>query len=299
MRTHGHLYEISSGRHTVVVAGVAATLLSWRVDGVERLLTPGPDALGDSYQGKTIVPWPNRIDGGAYTFDGERHQVAVNEPERGTALHGLLSWTEWSVVEHEADRVVLEQVQRPQYGYPFELTFRSEHLVTADGVRVSLWASNTGDRRAPFGAAHHPYLAVTGEVQLTIPAATYYPVNERLLPIGKEPVAGTELDFRTGRALNGTALDTAFTDLLRGETGEAVARVAEEAGRISELWIGAGYDYLQVYTDDYAPGRPARAGVTIEPMTCAPDAFNSGDGLIVLEPGQEWTGVWGYRAVEG
>jgi len=31
----------------------------------------------------------------------------------------------------------------------------------------------------------------------------------------------------------------------------------------------------------------------VEPMTCAPDAFNSGDGLLSLEPGQEFVASWG------
>jgi aldose 1-epimerase len=31
-------------------------------------------------------------------------------------------------------------------------------------------------------------------------------------------------------------------------------------------------------------------------MTCPPDAFRSGQDLIVLEPGQHWQGAWGLRA---
>ncbi|MBP2471544.1 aldose 1-epimerase [Crossiella equi] len=297
MTTNGRLYEITSGNQSAVVAGVAAALLSWRVNGAERLLTHAAEELGDSYMGKTIVPWPNRINGGRYTFDGATHQVPVNEPDRGTALHGLLAWTEWGLVSHATDVVVLEQVQRPQYGYPFELTFRAEYRISADGLAVRLTARNTGSARAPFGAAHHPYLATTGEVELTIPAEVYYPADERLLPTGKEPVEGTPQDFRTARALGTTALDTAYTDLVRDASGHAVARVVSTAGA-TELWVDGGYSHLQVYTDDYAPAaRLPRSGVTIEPMTCAPDAFNSGDGLIVLAPGAEWTGNWGYRAV--
>jgi aldose 1-epimerase len=33
--------------------------------------------------------------------------------------------------------------------------------------------------------------------------------------------------------------------------------------------------------------------VAIEPMTCAPDAFNSRDGLRVLGPGESFRGRWG------
>jgi len=30
-------------------------------------------------------------------------------------------------------------------------------------------------------------------------------------------------------------------------------------------------------------------------MTCPPDAFNSGEDLLVIEPGQSHTGTWGIR----
>jgi aldose 1-epimerase len=33
-------------------------------------------------------------------------------------------------------------------------------------------------------------------------------------------------------------------------------------------------------------------------MTCPPDALNSGTGLLVVEPGQTWTGSWGIRPLE-
>jgi aldose 1-epimerase len=42
--------------------------------------------------------------------------------------------------------------------------------------------------------------------------------------------------------------------------------------------------------DDLAHGVPA---IAIEPMTCPADAFNTGTGLMVLEPGASWTGSWG------
>ena len=39
-------------------------------------------------------------------------------------------------------------------------------------------------------------------------------------------------------------------------------------------------------------------GIAVEPMTCPADAFNSGSGLIVLEPGQQWSGQWGLLSAE-
>ncbi|RRO19863.1 aldose epimerase [Saccharopolyspora rhizosphaerae] len=295
----GHLYEIGTGRQRVLIGGVAASVLSWQVDGQEMLLTHDPDDVGEGYQGKTILPWANRIDHGSYTFDGEELQVAINEPDRDTALHGLMSFVEWSPVRHRSDSVVLEHVLPPDYGYPFQLAFRIEYRVDDRGFASTLHATNVGRRPAPFGTANHTYLAAApgtsvDDIVLEIPADTYYEVDDRLIPTGTAPVDGTDYDFRTARPIARTTMDTAFTGL-HHTGGEAVVRFRRPDVDV-ELWVDENHRYLQVYTDDDpSTDRPARAGLTVEPMTLAPNAFVTGDGLIVLRPGQTHTGSWGYR----
>jgi aldose 1-epimerase len=90
-------------------------------------------------------------------------------------------------------------------------------------------------------------------------------------------------------------MDTGFTGLVTADgRGEAVVRTRSGGARI---WFDETFGYLQVFTPDVlAQGRPA---VAVEPMTCAPDAFNTGAGLIVLEPGGSWSGSWGIAPVEG
>jgi aldose 1-epimerase len=300
---NGRLYEIRSGRQRAVIAGVSATLLSWQVDGVELLLTHPADDVGEGYQGKTILPWPNRIDHGRYTFDGRELQVPINEPKRDAALHGLMSFVEWQPVQHRADRVVLEYLLPPDYGYPFRLAFRIEYTVDATGVRSTLTAKNVGGTDAPFGTANHTYLAAGGDriddIVFELPADTYYLVNDRLIPTGIDSVEGTKYDFRSPRRIGQTEMDTAFTGLRRDSDGNAVVRFARPDGVTAELWVDRTHGYLQVYTDDSpATDRPGRAGITVEPMTCAPNAFVTGDGLITLRPGQTHRGTWGYRITD-
>ncbi|WP_199432355.1 aldose 1-epimerase family protein [Qaidamihabitans albus] len=300
MTASGTLYEIGSGAQRVTIAGVAATLLSWRVDGTELLLTHAADEVGDSYQGKTILPWPNRVAAGRYTFDGAEYQLAITEPARGAALHGLMNWVEWEPVEHTGTRVRLRYVLHPQYGFPFLLHFQLTYTATPDGVSCTLEATNAGTRPAPFGAAYHPYLRLAeraDDVVLDLPAASYYRTGEDLIPLGKEPVDGGLFDFRGGREVSGAVLDTAFTDLAVDADGTARVHLGAPAGRTVELWADHTHRYLQVYTDD-APGsgRPARAGITVEPMTCAPNALNTGDGLRVLAPGESHVEHWGMRS---
>jgi aldose 1-epimerase len=49
-----------------------------------------------------------------------------------------------------------------------------------------------------------------------------------------------------------------------------------------------------LFTGDSLPDASRRrGGLGVEPMTCAPNAFASGDGLRVLEPGESFSAAWG------
>ena len=47
------------------------------------------------------------------------------------------------------------------------------------------------------------------------------------------------------------------------------------------------YNYLQVFIP------PLRNSIAIEPMTCNTDAFNNKEGLIILEPDQQFKASYG------
>jgi len=54
----------------------------------------------------------------------------------------------------------------------------------------------------------------------------------------------------------------------------------------------ADYSYLMLFTGDPLP-EVDRRSLAVEPMTCPPNAFRSGEALISLEPGASWVGEWG------
>ena len=108
-------------------------------------------------------------------------------------------------------------------------------------------------------------------------------------------MSGTELDFTAPRAIGPTRLDTAYTSLAREDDGSARVSLDDPvSGRSLSLWMDRQFDYVMCYTGDGLddPAR-RRAGLAVEPMTCPPDAFGSGRGLIVLEPGAAFSGSWG------
>jgi aldose 1-epimerase len=251
-------------------------------------------------RGQLLMPWPNRIRDGRYTFAGQAHQLALTEPERSNAIHGLVRWATWSVLEEHRHTITLVTRLRPQQGWDWSLDLSVSYALTDDGLTVRPRAVNVGTGTAPFGFGAHPYLSVgedrVDEVRLGIPAGSLLEMDDRLLPRGLAPVDGTDQDFREPRLLGETALDTAYTTLVADADARwRVTLTHPDTGRAAQVWADAKeYPWVQVFTGDSLPVVTRRtSGIAVEPMTCPPDAFNSGDGLLVLEPGQEFAASWG------
>jgi len=296
----GRQFEISLGEQRATVVEVGGGVREYEVGGRD-VLEPYPStAMCDGAHGAPLVPWPNRLAGGSYRFDGEDFQVALTEPEKRNAIHGFLRWRPWRAIRHEASQVTMAADLFPLDGYPFALAVRVTYALDDGGLTVTATAANTGERACPFAYGQHPYLSPgTGAIddcRLQLAGRTRILTDpERQLPTGREPVVGTEFDFLEPRTLGSREIDFAFTDLERDDEGRAWTRLAGPDGRTAELWVDESFDFVETYTGDtLAPDR-ARRGLGTEPMTCAPDGFNSGEGLIRLEPGESFTGAWGAR----
>ncbi|HXZ57953.1 MAG TPA: aldose 1-epimerase family protein [Gaiellaceae bacterium] len=293
MNPSGEQVELAFGEQRAVVVGVGAGLRTYSVEGRPVIDGYDADELCHAGRGQLLVPWPNRIEDGSYEFGGHTHQLALNEPARQNAIHGLVRWAHWSIADRAADRVAFEHVLYPQPGYPFALELRVEYSLSEDGLTVRTGATNASPEAAPYGAGSHPYLAVeqgvVDGVELRVPAATVLIADERGLPVGSAAVADEGLDFRESRPVGPARLDHCFTDLERDGRGRAEARLGT-----TTLWADESYPYLMVFTGDPLPD-VARRSLAVEPMTCAPNAFRSGEGLIRLEPGQAHAGSWGIR----
>jgi galactose mutarotase-like enzyme len=294
----GEQYEIRRGKHKAVVTEVGATLRSYQVGQRELLDTFGPDEMSRYGMGHVLAPWPGRIDQGRYVFQGVTQQLPLNETANQNALHGLVRCLDWRLKEHSDDSVTLGLVLFPTDGYPFTLELAVTYRLTDRGLAVRSRATNRGAGPLPFGLGFHPYFNLgTDSIDthvLTLPAATYLPTNERLVPIGSSPVSETAFDFRKPKPIGATKLDTTFTDLIRGKDGRARIRLTGPQGNPSiELAMDASFRYVVAYTQDTLPDpRHRRRGVCLEPLTCAPNAFNSGKGLLTLEAGKSYTGEW-------
>ncbi|HEX6680391.1 MAG TPA: aldose 1-epimerase family protein [Gaiellaceae bacterium] len=284
--------ELALGDQRAVVVEVGGGLRTYSSGGRAVLDGYAEDELCGSGRGQLLLPWPNRIADGRYEFDGEAEQLPLDEPERGNAIHGLVRWATWRVAARAPDSVTLEHLLHPRPGYPFALELRVRYSLDADGLSVSIEATNIGTSPCPYGAGAHPYLAldsgIVDGVTLQVPAETVLEADERGIPVSTGSVDGTHFDFRAPRKIGSLALDHCFTDLVRGEDGRARVQLGNEA----TLWADESFGYLMVFTGDGLPD-VARRSLAVEPMTCAPNAFRTGDGLIRLEPGETHTAVWG------
>ena len=295
----GRQFEISCGRQRATIVEVGGGVREYQVAG-RAVLDPYPvDAMADGAHGAPLVPWPNRIRDGRYTFDGVEHRLPLTEPETGNAIHGLLRWRSWRMREVTGHRLMMGTRLHPMPGYPFDLDVRIEYRLGSGGLVVTTTARNVGSTPCPYGFGQHPYLSPgAGRVEactLRLEGATRIVTDERGLPTGREPVDGTPFDFRSGIELRALEVDSAFTDLARDSDGRAWARLTGPDGCTAALWVDQTFPYLEIFTGDtLAPDR-RRRGLGCEPMTCPPNAFADGIGVVRLEPEASITTSWGVR----
>jgi aldose 1-epimerase len=281
--------EVGGGLRTYEVAGRAI------VDGY------GPDEICSGGRGQVLMPWPNRIEGGSYRFEGAELQLALTEAAHGNAIHGLVRWSNWTVsaVTPSSARYALRL--HPQPGYPYTLDLTLDYALSERGLEVMAAATNLGARPCPFGYGQHPYLTVGTQtvdaVELEVTARKVFDVNAHGIPGEPVSVNGREDDFNVPKVIGGRLLDTAYTELSRDAQDRAWVRLRDPATntRVS-LWMDGSCDFVQVFSGDTLPVPRRRRGLAVEPMTCAPNAFRSQRGLRVLQPGETTVTRWGITA---
>ncbi|MGZ4509566.1 MAG: aldose epimerase family protein [Blastococcus sp.] len=281
-------------------SGHARLAVDLRGGGLRRLVVDEWDVL-DGYPARTVpqgrrggvlLPWPNRLRNGRWTWKGHDLQLGVSSPESPNAMHGLVSWQTWSVLAATDDAATVGTVVEARPGYPFRLAAAIDYELRPDRLSVTLRVRNLGAEPAPFGVGMHPYLHVgasedggIGGAELTVAARTAMEVDGGL-PTG----AHHRFHGDVGR-IGHRAFDDPLTDLIRDDDGWARVHLRGPAGEL-ELAVDGAWPWLQIYTGDQFPEGQRRRSLAVEPMTCPPNALADGADLVVLEPGGEWSGSW-------
>lgn len=296
-----HAWPATEPTEVTVTSGDAELTVDLRGGGLRRLAV-GPWDVLDGYEpgvvpagrrGGVLLPWPNRIRDGRWTWQGRQLQLEIASSATPAAMHGLVSAQPWQLLDAGADRATVGTVVEPRSGYPFRLAAAIDYALAADRLASTVRVRNVGAEPAPFGLGLHPYLAVgarndgdIAEAEVELPARTLLVVDEGGLPTGER----RQFDGAVGR-IGDRVFDDPLTDLTRDGEGWARVRLRGPAGSI-EVAVDRSWPWLQVFSGDTLPAGQRRRSLAVEPMTCPPNALADGVDVIVLEPGAEWAGTW-------
>lgn len=281
-KVHISLNEVSA-----VISTEGAALIGLSVDNFNLIEPNTRDGL---YAGKILAPWPNRIKDGKYTFNKKDYQLPINEVSKNNSLHGLVANCHWEVILQDQSKVILQHLLNQPDIYPGKLQLQVSYEIIEQGVEISVLSENVGDISAPYGVSIHTYLVAGAlvknyELLLQLPSDQFLEVDaERLLPIKLQPVTGANFNFVSLKKISNLFIDHAFK--YSSDYPRSISLLNAE-GQGAEVIFDEQSNWIQIHTADRDLRADSRMAVAIEPMTCPPDAFNSGIDLIVLEPGKK------------
>ncbi|GJM34587.1 MAG: aldose 1-epimerase [Saprospiraceae bacterium] len=286
------------GSQFTVLPGFGGCLLEVQLDGVQVLdgyKTPLEVDINRWYKNVLLYPFPNRLKNGQYTWKGKTYQFPINDTDTETALHGFgvnksMKVDMLQCQESSASIVCVYDYQGDLEAFPFPFRFCANFEINDSGAFVvRLSATNTGSQIMPFGFGWHPYFALSeavGDTALQMPACELIGVDGNMIPTGKRYAFD---DFTNPQKIGTTVLDNAFA--LSTSENQAHFSLNSSQGKLTG-WVETGpkkYKYLQVFTPPY------RGAIAVEPMTCNIDAFNNGDCLMEIGPGEEVSAGFGFR----
>jgi aldose 1-epimerase len=249
--------------------------------------TPVEDEMPSNpiYKSSLLAPFPNRVDGGKYAYEGKEYQLPINEGERNNAIHGFISHLPFLLTDETITGDTLSLTLNNSYtgdypGYPFPFdTEVSISLSPEKGLACKCIFTNTGPGPLPFGFAWHPYFTLGARVddlELKLPICKLNEVTDRLIPTGRlRPYP----DFEKGSKIGDRFIDNCFVISDNNSPAETIIRNPAEKFAV-RIWQDAGagkLSHLVVYTP------PGRSTLAVEPQSCNIDAFNNHQGLIHLE----------------
>lgn len=255
--------------------GASITSLTWRGRDVLR---PAPDDLDSPLAASSfpLAPYANRIDGGAFAFEGRAVRLPSTPGFEPHALHGVGWRSRWTVLRPNDWTIELALAAEAAPEWPWAWTATHRLTLSEDGLEMSLAVVNTDAAAMPAGLGLHPYFAVEAATQLQLSAPRVWLTDAREIP-ERLAAAGDLIDWREGVAVaEAPFVDHAYADW------DGRAALLHDGWRV-DLTASPNARWTQVY----APR--GENFVCVEPVTHRPDAHNApaGEdrGLTALAPG--------------
>ena len=292
--------ELRAGAWTAVVSTLGASLRGVSMGNAQVVTGYRGTANKQGGQGDVLIPFPGRVAGGRYRWDGVAHQLPITDKDGPNAIHGFVRKVEWEVESRTPAAVTFALHFAGADGYPFPLQLHITYSLNANGLNVHAAITNVGVADAPVAMGFHPYFTVGSALvdadTLTLPFSEVLEF-EQLIPTGRVlDVSEAGLDFRQPHAIGSTRFNHCFLSPVRDADDLARVRVVN-GSRHCTVWMDEAFDYCVVYTGDALPDGVARTSIAIEPMTCGSDALNHAEwGLHRLSAGATLAARWGVTA---
>lgn len=249
--------------------------------------------LATSYKSSKLSPFVCRIPEGKWEWQGEQLEFEKKFMD-GSAIHGLLYNKAFRVVDqftddHQASLRLKYHYRKDDRGYPFEYICEVVYSLHPSNVlQVETKVFNADECPIPVADGWHPYFtlgAAIDDCELTIASDSMLEFNDKLIPTGKMIY---DPSLRNGGLLGNRFLDNCFQ--LEQTDGEPVCIFSNPARGIQlHFFASRNYPFLQIYTPDH------RRSIAIENLSGAPDCFNNGIGVTVLNPRQTETFTLWYK----
>ncbi len=240
--------------------------------------------LNKQFRSVKLWPFPNRVYGAKYNYEGKSYDLPLNFPQEGNSIHGFLYEASFRVVEvaessEFASLLITHEYPGDLAGFPFPAKVKVLYTFDVNQkLKIDTLVMNTGQQTMPMGDGWHAYFS-TGkpidELQLRFNPLSLFDSEDMTKMQGYEQF----------KKIGNQSWDHCF-ELDSSENSHELILRDTQLGIDIKIEQGTGtqaYNYLQIYTP------PDRESIAIEPMSCPPDAFNHGIGLINLEPEEKIT----------
>lgn len=238
------------------------------------VLRPTPAVIADPFDLACfpLVPYANRIAGGAFTWQGEAVRLPPNHPGQAHPLHGTGWLLPWTVTATDETSMTMRLEHAGHATWPWAFAAEQRLALSTEGLLATLEVVNTGERAMPASLGFHPYFAAADRLRFV--ADGVWLTDDEMLPM--EHAAADALgDWSAGGALvRPDLVDHCYT----GWRG--VATIVRDDGDV--VLTGEGTPALHVYVP------PREDFFCAEPVTAMPDAVNRGEAAT-LAPGARTT----------
>jgi aldose 1-epimerase len=239
-----------------------------------------------------LYPWANRL--GGLKYHAARREVSLDPSsprlhfdDHGFPMHGV-PWSQlrWEVVSEGQDALIarLDWLGEELLAiFPFPHRVEMTVRIGRGDLQIQTTVFADFGSPVPISFGFHPYFGLSeiprAQWKLQSPAMRRLSLDEHGIPDGKEALAPA-----LAEPLGTTSYDNGFSL----DRDQAIFSISG-GGHSIAIEFQSGFRYAQIF----APAD--KQFIAIEPMTAATNALSSGQGLRVIEPGEQF--VASFRVV--